>query len=76
MTFTVKALPAEESALQTSRGVTNELVKEHMNGVGTPLAGGIQAGASWTDVALFIDENRESLRPIAETKYWGWGGWG
>lgn len=77
VTFTVKALPAEESALKTMRGVTNELVMEHQNNIGTSLAAGIEAGATWTDVSLFIDENKEALKPMAETKNWWWGpGWG
>jgi len=79
VTFTIAVLPADESALKTARGVTNELVQEHANSVGTPLTDAIQAGATWSDVALFIDENRDSLKPMAETKtWWWWGGpgWG
>lgn len=72
VTFTVSVLLADENALKTARGVTNELVAEHANNVGTPLADAIQAGATWKDVALFIDENRESLAPMAETKTWWW----
>lgn len=82
VTFTIALLPAEESSLKTARGVTNELVQEHMNSVGTPLTEAIQPGTTWTNVALFVDENRDSLKPMAETKTWWWwgpgwgGGWG
>lgn len=82
VTFTIAVVPAEEASLKTARGVTNELVQEHMNSVGTPLTEVIQPGATWSDVALFIDENRDSLKPMAETKTWWWwgpgwgGGWG
>ncbi len=72
VTFTIALLPAEESSLKTARGVTNELVQEHLNSVGTPLTEAIQPGATWTDVALFIDQNRDSLKPMAETKTWWW----
>ncbi|EIE22627.1 hypothetical protein COCSUDRAFT_42290 [Coccomyxa subellipsoidea C-169] len=82
VTFSIAVLPADEAALKTARGVTNELVMEHANNVGTPLTEAVQPGAVWKDVALFIDQNRESLKPIAETKTWWWwgpgwgGGWG
>ncbi|KAK9902652.1 hypothetical protein WJX75_001453 [Coccomyxa subellipsoidea] len=79
VTFDIAVLPADESALKTAHGVTNELVLEHADNVGTPLTDAVQPGTVLTDVALFIDENRESLKPIAETKsWWGWGnsGWG
>ncbi len=33
---------------------------------------GIQEGTVLTDVALFIDQNKDSLQPIAETKVWWW----
>lgn len=71
VTFSIAVLPADEAALKTARGVTNELVMEHANNVGTPLTEAVQPGAVWKDVALFIDQNRESLKPIAETKYQG-----
>lgn len=74
VTFTVKALPPDGSALKTSRGATNELVMEDQNGVGTPLVTAIPVGATWTDVTLFIDENSASLKPMADTKTWWW--WG
>jgi hypothetical protein len=72
VTFTITVLPADESALKTAHGVTNELVLEHADNVGTPLTDAVQPGTVLNDVALFIDENRESLKPIAETKsHWG-----
>ncbi|EIE22631.1 hypothetical protein COCSUDRAFT_53613 [Coccomyxa subellipsoidea C-169] len=81
VTFNIAVLPADEAALKTARGVTNELVMEHANNVGTPLTEAVQPSAVWNDVALFIDQNRESLKPIAETKWgsgsgWGGSGWG
>ena len=69
VTFNIAVLPADEAALKTARGVTNELVMEHANNVGTPLTEAVQPSAVWKDVALFIDQNRDSLKPIAETKY-------
>jgi hypothetical protein len=79
VTFAISVVAPEEGALRTSRGVTNELVMEHTDNVGTPLVTSVQPGAVWNNVALFIDENQESLSPMAETKsWWWWGGpgWG
>ena len=73
ITFTIVVLPADEAALKTAHGVTNELVMEHANNVGTPLTEAVQPGAVLSDVALFIEENRESFQPMATTKSsWGY----
>jgi hypothetical protein len=70
LTFTVSVLEAEQSALKTKRGVTNELVAEHANGAVTNLITAVQPGATMSNVALFIDENRASLQPASSTKTW------
>jgi hypothetical protein len=71
VTFAISVVAPEEGALRTSRGVTNELVMEHANDVGTPLVTEVHAGTVWSDVALFIDENQASLGPMAKTEYYG-----
>ena len=70
VTFTVAVLPAEESALKTHSGITNGLVLDHVNGVGTPLVTEVTPGATLTDVALFIDTSKAALAPLAEEKYY------
>ena len=70
VTFTVAVLPAEESALKTHGGVTNGLVLDRANGVGTPLVTEVNPGAALTNVALFIDTSKAALTPLAEEKYW------
>ena len=70
VTFTVAVLPAEESALKTHGGVTNGLVLDHANAVGTPLVTEVTPGAALTNVALFIDTSKAALTPLAEEKYW------
>lgn len=92
VTFTITVLEASQDALKTKGGVANELVAEHNNGAVTNLITAVQPGATMSNVALFIDENRESLHPESSTKTWwlfcgpwcwggggwggGWGGWG
>ncbi|EIE22626.1 hypothetical protein COCSUDRAFT_66316 [Coccomyxa subellipsoidea C-169] len=70
-TFNVKVLEAAESGLRVSKGVVNELVAESAAGSGQIIPV-IQEGSVLTDVALFIDQNKDSLQPIAETKVWWW----
>ena len=70
MTFTITVLEASQDALKTKGGVANELVAEHNNGAVTNLITAVQPGATMSNVALFIDENRESLHPESSTKTW------
>ena len=70
VTFTVAVLPAEESALKTHGGITNGLLLDHANAVGTPLVTEVTPGAALTNVALFIDTSKAALTPLAEEKYW------
>jgi hypothetical protein len=72
VTFNITVLPAQESSLKLSNGVANEIVMDNTNNVGTPLVTAVQPGAVWNNVALFIDENNDSLGPMAETKAWWW----
>lgn len=46
VTFDVMELAPDAGALKYSGGVTNELVMEHQNNVGTPLASAIQASTT------------------------------
>lgn len=73
MTFNITVLATEASAtLKTSQGVTNELLLEAQNG-NNALLTTIQPGTTLSDVAIFIDQNREALKPMSETKtFWWW----
>ncbi|BDA45795.1 hypothetical protein COCOBI_07-5820 [Coccomyxa sp. Obi] len=78
VTFNITVLETKQTALRTTKGVANELVAEALAGSDMlmPL---IEPGTVLTDVALFIDENKAALEPMAETKtwWWWWGpGWG
>ena len=65
-------LAASEDALKTKGGATNELVAERANGAGTPLITAVTPGAAMSNVALFIDANRASLKANAATEHWWW----
>lgn len=76
--FNVTILEADESLIRASKGVVNELVAEATDGSGQLLPY-VLPGTVLTDVALFIDQNKLALQPMAETKtwWWWWGpGWG
>jgi hypothetical protein len=62
ITFNVTVLPAVETVLRTSGGVTAELVTEVQYAV--PLPGMVVPGAMWSNPALFIDQNRAELGHI------------
>ena len=70
MTYTVAVLPADETALKTHGGVTNSLVLDHADGVGTPLLTKVTPGATLTNVALFIDTTKAAATPLAGEKDW------
>ena len=78
----MSVLASSEDALKTKGGVTNELVAERANGAGTSLITAVTPGAAMSNVALFIDANRASLKASAATEHWWWfcgpwcGGWG
>lgn len=72
VTFNVTVLAAEASAtLKMDRGVTNELLLEALNG-NPMLLTTAQPRTTVSDVAIFIDQNKAALSPMAETKTWWW----
>ncbi len=71
----MSVLPAEEAGLKLHRGVVNGLVWSQKNGNGAPLVTSVTPGATLTDVALFIDSNKASMKPAASTEDW-WNHWG
>lgn len=73
VTYNVTVLETDQAALRTSKGVANGLVAD-TNAGSEMLISLIEPGTVLTDVALFIDENKASLEPMAETKVWWW--WG
>jgi len=72
-----------DASVKTSKGVANEVVEESATQANY-LQTAVQPGATLSNVALFVDSNREAIKPIAQTKtfwwwgpHWGWGGgWG
>lgn len=49
-------------------GIVNELVWEQAAGSGAPLVTAVQAGATLTNVALFVDSSKAALHPVAATE--------
>ena len=72
VSFRVTLLAASEGALKTKAGVTNGLAADHANGAGTPLITAVSPGGAMSNVALFIDANRASLKATAATEHWWW----
>ena len=70
VSFTVSVVPANESDIKLHKGVVNGLVWEAEKGNASPLVSAVQPGATLTNVALFIDSNKESLHPAAATEDW------
>ena len=68
VTFAVAVLAANESDVKLRAGVVNELVWEQQAGAGAPLVAAVQAGATLTNVAVFIDSSKATLHPIAATE--------
>ena len=68
----MSVLASSEDALKTKGGVTNQLVAEGANGAGTPLITAVTPGATMSNVALFVDANRASLKANAATEHWWW----
>ena len=78
VTFGVSVVTGDAS-VKTSKGVANEVVEESATQANY-LQTAVQPGATLSNVALFVDSNREAIKPIAQTKtFWWWGphwGWG
>ena len=74
LTFTIKALPSEQSSVKFGGGAVAAAVADASQGLGSQLITAISPGAQLTSVALFIDQNQQSLAKPAATE-WGWGGW-
>lgn len=60
ITFNVTVLPAIETILTTTDGVTAELVNQAFYEA-RPVAQSVTPGTVWSDVGLFIDANRGEL---------------
>ena len=77
VTFDVAVVSNGDASIKTAKGVANEVVEESATQANY-LQTAVQSGATLTDIALFVDANREELKPIAQTKtFWWWGpGWG
>ena len=67
-----KILPvtAEGAHLPTAGGATHRLVEDAQNGVAAGVLTAPLAGKHLTNVALFIDQNKEALGTVAEVKWW------
>jgi len=76
VTFSVVA-STTSSAVKTTKGVANEVLTQAETQQGY-LQTVIQPGTELRDPSLFVDANREDMKPIAQTKtFWWWGpGWG
>ena len=74
LTFTIKALPSAQSSVKFAGGAVSAAVADASQGLGAPLINAISPGAQLASVALFIDQNQQSLAKPAAAE-WGWGGW-
>lgn len=73
VTFKVAVVSSGDASLKTSKGVANEVIAESATQAGY-LQTAVQPGTVLTNAALFVDSNREELKPIAQTKtFWWWG---
>jgi hypothetical protein len=83
VTFGVSVVSNGNASIKTTKGVANEVVEEAATQANY-LQTAVQPGATLSNIALFVDSNREAIKPIAQTKtfwwwgpHWGWGGgWG
>ena len=73
LTFTIKALPSAQSSVKFAGGAVSAAVADASQGLGAPLINAISPGAQLASVALFIDQNQQSLAKPAAAE-WGWGG--
>ena len=79
VTFGASVVSTGDASIKTTKGVANEVVEESATQANY-LQTEVQPGATLGNVALFVDSNREAIKPIAQTKtFWWWGphwGWG
>jgi len=79
VTFKIAVVSNGDASLKTTKGVANEVVAESATQTGY-LQTAVQPNMALTNIAVFVDSNREELKPIAQTKtFWWWGphwGWG
>lgn len=72
VTFKV-AVDTSDESIKTTKGVANEVVAQAATQANY-LQTAIQPGMVLTDVALFVDANKEAIKPLAQTKtFWWWG---
>lgn len=72
ITFKV-AVDTSNNSIKTIKGVANEVVAQAATQANY-LQTAVQPGMVLTDVALFVDANKEDIKPLAQTKtFWWWG---
>ena len=74
MTFVVAVIDPNVTAMQLSKGAASEVAAEYNSDTGLDiLLTAAEPGTVFTQTALFIDVNQDSLAPIAHLKDWNIG---
>lgn len=72
--FNVSVIDPNVTELHLSNGVANQVAADYTSDTGLDtLITGVQPGNEFTDVALFIDVNKDSLDKMAHVEDWNIG---